>query len=63
MLELPDYKSKTFMLIDDESFMLDLVIAARPHKLKSSARSIGAHALTPDARAEFTRVERYIEGL
>jgi DNA-binding NarL/FixJ family response regulator len=25
MLELPDYKSKTFMLIDDETFMLGLV--------------------------------------
>jgi CheY-like chemotaxis protein/HPt (histidine-containing phosphotransfer) domain-containing protein len=55
------------------------------HKLKSSARSIGAHALAdlmvaletagktqdwvkidalaPSARAEFTRVERYIEAL
>jgi len=58
---------------------------ASAHKLKSSARSIGAHALAdlmvaleaagkaqdwakidalaPGARAEFTRVERYIEGL
>jgi YesN/AraC family two-component response regulator len=25
MLDLPDYKSKTFMLIDDETFMLGLV--------------------------------------